>query len=126
MNSTDNRDLLLDQNNNLVIVNGDFQFSKGVAGVVQECRIKLSMFRGEWFLNRAVGISFWQEILGRKPERAIAAITSEFYQALTSVEDVIDVIRLAVEYDGATRTIGVRWAVKTRFGDSAVQSIQID
>lgn len=125
MNSTDNRDLLLDANNNLVLVNGDFQFSKGLAGVVQECRIKLSMFRGEWFLNRDVGISYWQEILGRKPDRAIAAIVSEFYQTLMGVEDVVDVTRLAVEYSGTTRTAVVRWAVKTRFGDSAVQAIEI-
>ncbi len=125
MLSTDNRDLLLDDNNNLVMVNGDFQWSTGLAGVVQECRIKLSMFRGEWFLDRTVGISYWQEILGHKPQQAIAAVISEFFQALISVEDVVAVTRLTASYNRATRKLSVDWAVRTQFGDSATETTAI-
>lgn len=126
MLSTDNRDLKLDSNNSLVLVNGDFQWTRGLDGVVQDCLIRLSMFRGEWFLDRTVGISYWGEILGKKPQRAIAAITSEFYQALMSVEDVVDVLRLDITYNGGTRTVSVRWVVKTQFGDSPLQIFDLN
>ena len=125
MNSTDNRDLLLDANNNLVFVNGDFQWARGLAGVVQECRIKLSMFRGEWFLDRTVGISYWQEILGAKPELAISALMSEFYEALMGVEDVVAVVKLSAVYNRNSRELVVTWAVRTFFGDSATQTSTI-
>ncbi len=124
MLSTDNRDLALDANNNLII-DTDLHFTKGIPGVVQECKIKLSMFKGEWFLDRSKGISWWGEILGQKPDRAISAITSEFYTTLMGVEDVISVTRLDIRYVGQSRALVVTWAVQTRFGDSPPSVLRI-
>ncbi len=125
MLSTDNRDFLMDKYGNMVFENGQFQWSKGLAGVVQSCRIKLSMFRNEWFLDRSIGISYWQEILGKKPQRAINAIISEFFEALMSVEDVVAVTQLTASYNGTTRKLTVNWSVRTVFGDSAVEPVVI-
>lgn len=123
---SDKRDLKLDASGNLV-VGTDLQWTSGIAGVIQSCRIKLEMFKGEWFLDRTKGISWWEEILGQKPDVAIAAITSEFYEALMGVEDVIEVTKLDIAYDGRTRTIAVSWAVQCQFGNTPVieQSIPI-
>lgn len=115
---TDNRDLLLDSRNSLVIQNGDLAWSRGIPGVMQDCRIKLSMFKGEWFLDTTKGISYWQEILGKKPDVAIAAITSEFYSKLISVEDVEVVRKLDITYSGRTRGLTVIWSVKCTFGNT--------
>lgn len=125
MLESDNRDLLLDDNNSLVIRDGDLVFSTGIQGVMQECRIKMLMFKGEWFLDREVGVSWWSEILGQKPDRAIAAMTSEFSDKLASVEDVIVVNKLDISYDGATRRITVSWSVTSRFGDTPVDELPI-
>lgn len=125
MLETDNRDLLLDSSDNLVFENGDFQWARGLPGVVQSCRISLSMFKGEWFLDPNVGISYWQEILGKKPEQAVAAITSEFYQALMRIEDVVSVTKLTVVYNPRTRTCIVNWAVRCQFGVTSTQTITI-
>ena len=108
-----------------MVITNDLQWSKGIPGVIQECRIKLLMFKGEWFLDREVGISWWEQILGQKPDVAIAAITSEFFDKLMSVEDVLVVRQLDVEYNGTTRTISVTWSVKCTFGNTPTQTLPI-
>lgn len=124
MLKTDFRDLAIDANNNLIVTT-DLQFTTGVEGVMQECKIKLLMFKGEWFLDRTKGISWWGEILGKKPERAISAMTSEFFTTLMSVEDVISVTKLDISYDGKTRSITCKWAVQCRFGETPVSTLKM-
>lgn len=121
--STDPIDLLLDDNDDLVIVDGDLAFSSGVQGVAQACRIAISMFQGEWFLNLDAGIPYWQSILGHKPALAIPAATLAFRDALQEVPGVQAVTVCDVNYNGKTRVAKVRWAVKTVFGDTPVDTI---
>lgn len=121
---TDFRDLALDANDSLIVTT-DLQFTTGIEGVMQECKIKLLMFKGEWFLDRTKGISWWGEILGQKPDRAISAMTSEFFTTLMSVEDVIAVSKLDISYDGKTRAITCKWAVQCRFGETPVSTLKM-
>lgn len=124
MLETDPRDLLLDKYNDLVITD-DLQWSKGIPGVMQECRIRLQMFKGEWFLNLLVGIDYWGQILGQKPAVAIAAAGAQFTAALLSIPDVLDVTKMDVTYDGATRTLTVKWSVRCLFGNTPVDTLSI-
>lgn len=118
------RDLLLDKYNDLVI-DTDLHWSMGVQGVMQECRIKMQMFRGEWFLNLGVGIPYWGSILGQKPAIAIAAAGAAFTEALLTVEDVIGITKMDVTYDGRTRTMTVKWAVQCIFGTTVSDTLNI-
>lgn len=125
MLETDPRDLLLDRQNDLVI-DKDLQWSKGIAGVIQECRIKMQMFKNEWFLDLDSGIPYWGEILGQKPKLAIAAAGQAFTEALLSVEDVTSVTKMEITYDSAARSLTVRWAVRCTFGDTPVDTLAIN
>jgi hypothetical protein len=121
---TDPRDLLLDKNNDLVI-DTDLSWSRGIPGVMQECRIKMQMFKGEWFLNLDVGVPYWGQILGQKPAVAIAAAGGAFTEALLSVEDVIDVVKLDVKMVKATRNLAVTWRVRCAFGTTPEDTLLI-
>lgn len=125
MQETDPRDLLLDRQNDLVLEDGDFQFSKGIAGVIQECRVRLQMFQGEWFLNLDAGIPYWTEIMGQKPSIAISAAAASFNEALLSIEDVFAVTKMEVTYDHKTRALTVNWAVRCAFGTTPVDVLKI-
>lgn len=114
------RDLLLDATNDLV-VDTDLHFTSGLIGVVQACRIRLSMFQGEWFLNLIAGIPYFQSILGQKPAIGIAATKVQFRAALLAVEDVTGILSMDVTFDGPTRTLSAKWQVSTAFGDSSTQ-----
>lgn len=115
------RDLLLGADNDLV-VDTDLHFTSGVIGVIQACRIRLSMFQGEWFLNLIAGIPYFQDILGKKPAIGIIATKVQFRAALLAVEDVTDVLQMDVTFDGPSRTLTAKWQVQTTFGDTAVQT----
>ena len=121
---TDPRDLLLGPDNDLVVTN-DLQFSRGIQGVIQECRVKLQLFKGEWFLNIDAGIDYWGDILGRKPRIAIQAAQEAFTAKLEGVEDVIKVTKMTLAYNGRTRKLDIAWSVYSRFGNTPVDYLAL-
>ena len=118
------RDLLLDDDNDLVITT-DLDFSRGVQAVLQSCRIACQMFAEEWFLDMDAGIRYWQDILGAKPASGIAAAKSEFRRALNSVDGVLKILQLDVTYDGTTRGMTVKFQVSTALGETPADSIAL-
>lgn len=122
---TDPIDLLIDNTNDLVIEGGDLQFSRGVDAIVQQCRVALQIFQGEWFLNLDIGIPYWQSILGEKPKVAIAAARIFMRRELELVDGVDEVLKLDVTYIGASRTLSVTWQVSTVFGDTPEDEIEL-
>ena len=122
---TDPIDLLIDDENDLVIENGDLQFSKGIDAVVQQCRISLQMFQGEWFLDLDAGIPYWQSILGQKPAVALAAARIYMRRELELIEGVDRVLKLDLSYTGTSRTLVVTWQVSTIFGETPVDTIDL-
>lgn len=115
---TDPIDLLLDNNNDLVIESGDLQFSKGVQAIMQQCRIQLQMFQGEWFLDLDAGIPYWQSILGSKTSDAIAAARIYFTGELLNVQGVTEVTKMELSYKGTDRSLTIKWRVTTVFGET--------
>lgn len=122
---TDPIDLLLDEQNDLVIQDGDLVFSTGLQAVVQGCRIRLQMFQGEWFLDLDAGVPYWNGILGEKASIAIPLARQALRAALLRVPNVAEVTKLDLTFDGRARTLTVKWRVRTAFGDSAVVTTPI-
>lgn len=116
------RDLLLGTDNDLVI-GADLSWSRGIQAVLQSCRIALLMFRGEWFLDLAAGIPYWQSILGQRPDIAIAIARDEYHRELMSVAGVLEVLRLDVDYERSTRTMTLIWQVRTALGETPVDTL---
>ncbi len=121
---TDPRDFLLDDSGDIVITT-DLQWSRGVAAVVQSCRVALRMFAGEWFLNLDAGIPYFQSILGQKAPLAIAAAQIEFRRELLAIAGVLDVLRMDVSFTGPTRDLTVQWQVSTVFGDTPPDTLAL-
>jgi len=119
------RDLLLDADGDLVITT-DLQWTYGIDAVVQSCRIALQMFQGEWFLDLDAGIPYWDQILGQKPAIAIAVARDEFRRELLTVSGVLEVIRLDVTFNGATRALTVVWQVRTALGETPVDTLDLE
>lgn len=124
MLETEPRDLLLDDRNDLVM-DVDLDWSRGLPGVMQECRIKMQMFKGEWFLNLDVGVDYWGRILGQKRALAIAAAGAAFTEVLLSVEDVIKVTKMEIQYSGNTRALTITWRVLCKFGETPIDTLDL-
>lgn len=122
--SNEPRDLLLDSDNDLVVTT-DLQFSRGITAVTQSCRIAMQLFQDEWFLDMDAGLPYWKSILAQKPSVAIAAARIFIARELRLVEGVLDILKLIVSYDGASRTLTVEWQVSTGLGDTPPDSIAL-
>lgn len=120
--STDPIDLLLDVDGELVI-DSDAQFSTGLDAVVQGCRLRLQLFRGEWFLNLDEGVPYYQDILGQKYNEQ--NVRAAFRNALVSVPNVDSIIRLELDFNRGTRVLTVTWQVRTAFGDSEAETLEV-
>jgi hypothetical protein len=117
--------LLLDADGDLVITS-DLQWTYGIDAVVQSCRIALQMFQGEWFLDLDAGIPYWDQILGQKPDIAIAVARDEFRRELLSVSGVLEVVRLEVTFDGPSRALTVTWQVRTALGETPIDTLDLE
>lgn len=124
MLSTDPIDLALDADGDLDVATG---LTRGLAAVVQGCRVRLSMFRGEWFLDLSAGVPYLprdgvseaEAILGQRfnDTKARAA----FRQALLATPGVVAVLQLDLDFQTGERRLTATWRVRTEFGDSPVE-----
>jgi hypothetical protein len=122
---TDPIDLLIDEDNQLVFVDGDLAWSRGIDAIVQQCRIALQMFQEEWFLNLDAGLPYWDQILGQKPVIAMQAAQIYIRRELELVDGVVDITKLEITFERVTRTLKVRWQVDTEFGETPVDEIAL-
>jgi hypothetical protein len=115
----------------LVVERGDVLLTSDTDGVKQDVKIAVQMIAGEWFYNLDEGIAFFKRV-GIDPSRVILGskfnkqrVVSEFNRAILSVEGVASITSILVEFDVPTRTVSVRYEVKTVFGDSSADSLSV-
>jgi len=122
--STDPIDLLLDEDGDLVIADGDIAFSRGVDAVVQSVRLCILQGRGEWFLDLDEGVPYFANDVVTEDEALIGGKFSElrartiFRDAILDAPGVVELLSLAVNFDSATRKLTVECTVRTAFGDT--------
>ncbi len=129
--STDPIDILLGADGDLDLSSGGLEWSRGIAGVAQGCRIAMQAVKGEWFLNLDDGISYYENdvvpasraILGQRFDEIKAL--AEYRTALLGVPGVGKVLALVVDYNSETRALSVSWQVKTEFGDTVAGSLEV-
>jgi hypothetical protein len=122
--STTPLDVLLDVNGDIDMSTGGPILVYGVDGVRQLCQITIAMFRGEWFLNRTVGIPYYENdyvsatvaLLENKFDRD--KVTSTYARELLKVPGVGKVNSLSVAFDNKTRILSVSFEVSCVFGDT--------
>jgi hypothetical protein len=97
-------------------ITGDLDYQGGLVAVVtgqealaQRIRLRLQVWRGEWFLNPDFGTPYRQQILGKD---GFALIDPVLRSVILSVPGVIGFSRIPrYSYDNVTRKITVDFAV---------------
>lgn len=107
------------------------RFTRGLEAVVQRLRIRLRRVRGEWFLDRDLGVPYLatdivpesEALLGQKfsAVKARTAIRDE----LVKDQGVVELLALAVSFESATRTLRIEFRVRTAFGDSDLEKVEV-
>lgn len=102
-------DLLLDDDGDLSLVNGDFAWADGAQRVAQAVRVRLLYFLGEWFLDVSLGVPWYESILVKSPNLAhVATIMRGRIADTLGVDEVT-----SLELDLSGRTLSVTWAATT-------------
>ncbi len=136
---TDEIDVYVDPATGDIPPTGDLRMTTGVEAVMQGANIRLRQVAGEWFLNLARGVRYFERdgvaardaILGQKFDRAKAirefrrALLGDVSLGIEAVPGIVELLALDAKFDGKTRTLTVTWQARTEFGDTPLDVIAI-
>ena len=96
---------MLDESGDIAIVNGDIVLISDEKLVEQRIRIALRTFLGEWFANNAVGIPYFESILGLG--NSISKIKAILINEINSLPEIQEIIDFDVMQDGNVLLINI-------------------
>lgn len=103
------QDLLLSDTHDLAIVDFDLRLTIDEQVVAQRVKQTLLLFKGEWFLDRDLGIPYYEDILGTK--NSIDTVRSVFVNAIRAVDGVQELTEFNIEFDDASRTLKLKLTI---------------
>ena len=86
----------------------------GLEAIAQDVQCRLQTFLGEWFLDKRIGVPYFEKILGQKPR--LSVIKAIFRQAILLTPGVLGINDLSVAYDGTSRRMDVTFRANTTEG----------
>ena len=108
--------------NNLELVDRDFFLTVDTSRyVAQKLRVRLSFFRGEWYLNAEKGIPYYDEILVKNPN--LNFIEDLLKAEISTVPEVEELLDFVLEYEGTTRELSVTFTVRITSGETLTLTI---
>lgn len=111
-------DLALDPlTGDLLVQGGDLVIARGAAAIAQDWGLRMALFKGEWKLDRRVGIDYRALIFAdRRPSNALLRHVFEAVTRDTAGVQSLD--RLEFTFDSQTRSLTVSADVTSVDGDS--------
>lgn len=88
----------------------EIAYTSLVEEVAQRLRVRLSSFKGDWFLNLNSGIPFYERVFVKGVDEGL--IRSIFYQAILGTAGVSNLISLTYSHDKATRVLSIAFSVR--------------
>jgi len=111
-------DLALDPaTGDLDLQGGSARLCTGAEAVAQLWAFHITMFRGEWFQDRSLGIDYQHDILEKGVNPAV--VRAIFATATRAVPGVADVRDMRLSLDRTTRTLTVRAEALLSSGEDA-------
>lgn len=92
----------------------DLAFVSGAQKVVQNIKVRASIFKGSWRYDRSKGVPYFQEILAFGA--GIELVRRRFYELLIETDGVLSVTSLVVTFDHKSATIYVAFTCSTDDG----------
>jgi len=115
------KDILLDENNDLAIVDYDLALTSESQITTQRIKQRLLTFQGEWFLNNDLGLPYFTEILGKN--KSLPRIEAIYIRSIQEIEEVAEILALAAMQDAQSRTLTVNFSVRDIYNNIIEDSI---
>lgn len=104
-----------------MLVEGDLQTVAGAEGVASDIASRLQTFRGECFLNTALGIDYFGEVLGKVPVPRVEEILRA---AILETPGVAGLDAFSILKSG--RSLVVSFRASTDFGEIIDASLNLE
>ena len=112
-------DLALDTTTgDLRLERGEVSVVDGADAIAQDWRLRLTLFEGEWVLDRRVGIDYQNQVFSAPPGRVL--LRHIFETVTRETAGVSSVDRLELALDAAKRELAVSAQVTANTGETAV------
>jgi hypothetical protein len=110
-------DLLLDTTtHDLTVESFDLSLVSGIDNLVQKLKIRLLFFFGEWFLDTALGVPYYDTVLVKNPN--VPQIDALLKSVILATEGVTEIISYTSDYDNGLRKLSVSFEAKTIYGEN--------
>lgn len=103
--------------------NGGMVFLTGKESIAQAVRIRLSTFRGEWYLAINRGLPFFDQIFKKAPD--LKAIEQLIRSEIESVPGVKNVTTYSQNYDKQKRKLSVTFKADSDFGEIEIIGLTV-
>lgn len=110
-------DLLLDSSGDITITDDDLVRSTGLDSVRQRIKMRLRMFKGEIFIDTALGTPHFDSTFARRPD--LDLMKSVYRKVIGESEGVVELVSLTVELP-STRILSVKAEVLASDGQRIV------
>lgn len=97
-----------------IVFGEDIQMVSGVEAVAQMVRIRLQMFKGEWFLDANLGMPWFDEILGYTYNETLTR--KRVRDLILGTEGVIELVSLELSFESSTRELTITWTATAEDG----------
>lgn len=109
-------DLQIGPDNELVLVNGDLVLTTvELDNISQSIRQRLRIFKGEWFLDRTLGLPYFESILVKNPSSALVATL--FKNTILETKGVTKLNTFSMEFDTVNRKLSVTFEATITTGE---------
>lgn len=115
-------DAKLDANDDLDVTTGDLVLLTGAEAVAQELRIRFRFFLGEWFLDRRLGIPYYERILIKNP--ATNVVRSLLREVALETPGVLELQEFRTDFDNAARRLTVTLSARVDDSDATLDFSQ--
>lgn len=93
---------------------GDLEVVSGLDAVVQRLRFALQHFKGEWILDEAFGVPWFQDVLKKNPNPVV--VDAVLKSVILGTPGVLAIESLDLDWDRARRRLTVRFSALTTSG----------
>jgi len=106
-------DIKLDNNGDFDLDRGDFLFIDNDQRIIQQIKIRLLTWANEWFLDKEVGINYF-DIFNEK-QNTEALIENLIRNTISDIENITSVDRIGVKKDNESRVLTVYFDITIDF-----------
>lgn len=92
----------------------DLQLVSGMDQISQSLRIRMMLFRGEWFLDVGEGVPFFSDIFVKNPNMGV--VEAALKARIKGTPGVTELISFSVDFDKGNRSLVVSFEANTAFG----------